>query len=57
MKKYFLYNILLNVALILMVLAAVAAYSAQEYPTFAITLAILVVLAWLKHRFLIPLKK
>ncbi|HWK55786.1 MAG TPA: DUF6358 family protein [Parapedobacter sp.] len=52
MKTYFLYNILLNIALILMGLAVWAAYQSGEYPILAITVAIIAILGWLKYRLL-----
>jgi len=52
MKKYFLYNILLNVGIILMALAAMAAYNSIQYPIVAIAVAIVVLLGYLKYRLL-----
>jgi len=52
MTKYFLYNVLLNIALILMGLAVWAAYNTAEYPILAITVVILAILGWLKYRLL-----
>lgn len=52
MKTYFLYNVLLNIALILMGIAVWAAYQSGEYAILAITVAILVILGWLKYRLL-----
>ncbi|MFC3199685.1 DUF6358 family protein [Parapedobacter deserti] len=52
MKRYFFYNILLNVGLILMLLSAVAAYNSSDYPILAIAVAITLVLGYLKYRLL-----
>ncbi|MGK6352636.1 DUF6358 family protein [Parapedobacter sp. DT-150] len=52
MKRQFLYNILLNVGLILMVLSAVAAYNSKQYPVLAISVAIIAILVFLKYRLL-----
>ncbi len=52
MKRHFLYNILLNIGLILMILSAVAAYQSAQYMILAISLAIILVLGYLKYRLL-----
>lgn len=52
MKTYFLYNVLLNISLILMGFAVWAAYRSDQYPILAITVVILVILGWLKYRLL-----
>ncbi|MFB2121151.1 DUF6358 family protein [Parapedobacter sp. 2B3] len=52
MTKYFLYNVFLNIALILMGLAVWAAYSSADYSILAITVVILAILCWLKYRLL-----
>ncbi|WP_262248911.1 DUF6358 family protein [Parapedobacter soli] len=52
MKKYFLYNVMLNIGLILMGLAVWAAYRLADYTILAITVAIFIVLVWLKIRLL-----
>lgn len=52
MKKYFLYNTLLNIALIFMVLAVWAAYNSANYPILVVAVAILAILGWLKYRLL-----
>lgn len=52
MKKYFLYNVMLNIGLILMGLAVWAAYRSADYTILAITVAIFIVLVWLKIRLL-----
>ena len=61
MKTYFLYNVLLNIALILMGLAAIAAYNSDDngsrYLIFAIALVIFLVLAYLKYRLLIRVRQ
>ena len=61
MKTYFLYNVLLNVALILMALAAVAAYNSDDdgskHLILAISIAIFLVLAYLKYRLLKRVKQ
>ncbi|WP_326328021.1 DUF6358 family protein [Parapedobacter sp. 10938] len=60
MKKYFLYNVLLSIALILMALAAIAAYNSDDngskYPILAITIAIFLILVYLKYRLLKQIK-
>ncbi len=57
MKRHFLYNILLNIGLILMFLSMVAAYNNGQYPIFAISLAITAVLGYLKYRLLLHIRK
>ena len=56
MKTYFLYNVLLNIALILMGLAVWAAYNSDDNGSknliFAIAIVIFLVLAYLKYRLL-----
>lgn len=52
MKKYFLYNVMLNIGLILMGLAVWAAYRSADYTILAITVAIFIVLVWSKIRLL-----
>lgn len=57
MKRHFLYNILLNIALILMFLSTVAAYNNGQYAVMAISIAITAVLAYLKYRLLTHVRK
>jgi hypothetical protein len=52
MKRHFLYNILLNIGLILMLLSAVAAYNSGQQPILYISVAIIAVLGYLKYRLL-----
>lgn len=52
MKTYFLYNTLLNIAVILMGLAVWAAYRSEQYIIMAITVLIVIILGWLKYRLL-----
>ncbi|MGV3761692.1 DUF6358 family protein [Parapedobacter sp.] len=56
MKRYFFYNVMLNIGLILMSFATIAAYSSDDngskYLILAISVAILLVLAYLKYRLL-----
>lgn len=57
MKKHFLYNTLLNIGLILMMFAAVAAYNSEaqkgeKYIILGITVLIIIVLGYLKYRLL-----
>jgi len=52
MKRHFIYNVLLNIGLILMVLSTVAAYNSKQYPILAIAVAIILVLGYLKYRLL-----
>jgi len=56
MKTYFLYNVLLNISLILMGFAVWAAYSSDDNGSknliFAIAVVIFLVLAYLKYRLL-----
>ena len=61
MKTYFLYNVLLNIALILMGFAAIAAYNSDDNGSknliLAISIAIFLVLAYLKYRLLKQVKQ
>ncbi|GGC30859.1 hypothetical protein GCM10011386_23580 [Parapedobacter defluvii] len=52
MKLYFLYNTLLNISLILMLLAVVAAYQSSDYLVLAISVLIILILGYLKYRLL-----
>ncbi|SEL78383.1 DUF6358 family protein [Parapedobacter koreensis] len=52
MKTHFLYNILLNIGLILMIFSVVAAYNSAMYPVLAIAVVIVCVLGYLKYRLL-----
>lgn len=52
MKLKFLYNTLLTVGIVLMFLSAIASYQSQQYGFMAASLAVLVVLFWLKVRLL-----
>ncbi|WP_104443702.1 DUF6358 family protein [Parapedobacter indicus] len=52
MKRYFIYNVLLNISLILMFLSVVAAYQSSEYTVFGISLLIIGILGYLKYRLL-----
>ncbi|WP_257669347.1 DUF6358 family protein [Parapedobacter tibetensis] len=56
-KKPFLYNILLNVGLILMILSALAAYDSKLYPVLSISMAIIIVLVYLKYQLLKQVKR
>ncbi|WP_353127695.1 DUF6358 family protein [Parapedobacter pyrenivorans] len=52
MKRHFIYNVLLNIGLILMVLSAIAAFNSEQYPILAISMAIIFILGYLKYRLL-----
>lgn len=57
MKRYFFYNVLLNMALILMILSVVAAYNSGQYSILAISLGIVALLIYLKFRLLRVIKQ
>jgi len=57
MKRHFLYNTLLNIGLILMTFAAVAAYNSEaqnseKYLILSVTVFIIILLGYLKYRLL-----
>lgn len=52
MKRYFLYNILLNISLILMFFSVVAAYQSRQYIVLAISILIILIVGYLKYRLL-----
>lgn len=57
MKRYFFYNVLLNIALILMILSVVAAYNSSQHGILAISVGIMAVLIYLKYRLLKQIKQ
>ncbi|WP_353184369.1 DUF6358 family protein [Parapedobacter lycopersici] len=57
MKKYFFYNVLLTVALIVMVLSIVAAYNSGQHIILAVSVLITVVLIFLKYHLLKQVKR
>ena len=62
MTKHFLYNTLLNIGLILMVMAAIAAYNtetqnSEKYLILGITVLIIGLLGYLKFRLLKQVRK
>lgn len=52
MKIKFLYNTLLTIGIVLMLLSAVAAYNSDQYLIMAISIAVLLLLFWLKVQLL-----
>lgn len=56
-KRYFFYNIMLNVALILMILSVVAAYNSNQLPILVISVLIIALLIFLKYRLLKLIKQ
>lgn len=56
-KRYFFYNVLLNIALILMILSVVAAYNSSQYAILAISVGIMALLIYLKYRLLKQIKQ
>lgn len=57
MKLKYFYNTLLTVGIALMLLSAVSSYQAQQYLYLVISLALIIVLAWLKYKLLADVKK
>lgn len=56
MKLKFFYNTLLTLGIALMLLSAVSSYQAEQYLYLAISLALIVVLGWLKYKLLADVK-
>lgn len=52
MKLKFLYNTLLTIGIVLMFLSAVAAFNSDQYLIMGISIAVMILLFWLKVQLL-----